>query len=116
MESDALSVVISLVSQGKYREAEDIIMHRLNENPGDVRARVLLARILYERGFAAFAVRELREALSEAPDNKYIKNLIERLSPGSTKNSIDTNPPEKQRQGEGLKTVAEVEFDLDDID
>ena len=90
---------------GKLDDALTIAMTGLSENPDAHRGRLVLARILYEKGYLPFAVREVEQLVREVPSNTAVRKLLETLAPDRVLGGpriTTTND-----------TVAESEFDLD---
>lgn len=96
----------SLKKEGKRVEALNVILRGLTASPTNNRGRLLLARMFYEDGYTPFAVRELIEIHKSIPQNKAIKQLLEKLSPGIV-NSLDI------KEGQ---VVGESEFDFAEIE
>ena len=102
----------SLLNQGKWSEALEVCLAGLSSNPSCHKGRLLLARVYFERNHLPFAVREVRELLDALPENKFIRRLLERLSPESAASSGHRTTGNTGEE----KTVAEAEFDIGEID
>lgn len=101
-----VEMALSFIKQGKLVEAQQRLFDGLSQDPFNPRARILLARVFFELKQLPFAIRELEHVYRELPDNKYVKNLIEKLAPekvSSTAAGIEN-------------TLAEVDFDIGDIE
>lgn len=100
-------VAEDLRKQGQAPQAFRVCFSGLSANPHCHLGRLVLARLFYEQGSLPFALRELKTLAEELPDNKYIAKLLGKLTPGEI--SQPTEQP-------GESTIAEAEFDFDDID
>jgi len=105
--SDNLRIV------GNLADALRICMAGLTASPDDVKGRLVLAQIFYDLGFLPFAIRELKELNRTLPDNESIKRLLSKIAPGEQKFRAADEP--NPAHGEEA-TVAEAEFDFDEID
>lgn len=100
---------LALIRQSKLLDAQQLLLKGLSEDPFNPRARILLAKVFFEMGFVPFSVRELEQVYHELPDNKYVKNLLEKLAPERV-GALDT-----VSQGT-VGTLAEADFDIGDIE
>lgn len=96
-----------LREQKQYQEAIFICLSGLSANPLCYKGRLLLARILHECNFFPFAIRELRDLMNDLPQNNTIKRLTEVMAQQSDSTVLNT---------EGEETLAETEFDVDDME
>ena len=69
------------VRESKFDEAIIDLIASLSIQPSNVRARLVLAKVFYNKGFHVFAVRELIEILKIAPEDRFVKRLIEKIAP-----------------------------------
>ena len=98
---------------GDYANAFERCFAGLSANPSNHQGRLLLARLFYEKGYIAFAVRELELLAKHLPDNNTVKRLLEKLAPGSSQQLGETT---KEKSGKADDTVAEAEFDFDTLE
>ena len=95
---------------GNLSEALRVCLAGLTASPDGVKGRLVLAQILYDGKYLPFALRELRELSRQLPQNESIKRLLAKLSPGES--NVD---PDQVSTDEG-ETMAEADFDFDDIE
>lgn len=99
-----------LRERGRALEAIDVCLAGLSANPQNYQARLLLARLLSERGYYAFASREVHELLAAFPESEPLRKLIGRLCPESKgETSVLLEPS-------GKETLAEAEIDFGDLE
>lgn len=114
--------------QQRHEEALVVLMRALSRAPDFDRARLVLARVMYESGMVSFAVRELEHLLRRHPEKQFLRSLVERISPGSVGARLDGGAPnsgaldptveQKARGPEGdgeEKTFAEAEIDVENL-
>lgn len=100
---------LALIHQRKFLDAEQLLLKGLSADPFNPRARILLAKVFFELGYVPFAVRELEQVYLELPDNKYVKNLLEKLAP----ERVTVGAPVAKGPSD---TLAEADFDIGDIE
>lgn len=131
-----------LRKDGKSKEALEVCLAGLTHNPGCHRGRLVLARVFYEAGYLPFTIREVEQLHREVPNSAAVRKLLEKLSPGSvrapssdsikkapsssTSTAIEGESDIKQAELAGATegpsgaaiddTVAEADFDFDDLD
>jgi len=98
---------------GNLSDALCVCMAGLSASTDDVKGRLVLAQIFYDLGFLPFAIRELKELNRTLPENESIKRLLAKVAPGEQKFAQADEP----NPGGGEEaTVAEADFDFDEID
>ena len=103
-----------LYSDGHSARAIEVCMAGLSANPLQHEARLYLARVCFERKLYPYAIREVEELQKELPKNQQIQKLLEKLRPGSSESSEDSDTSGESAATE--ETVAETDFDLDDFE
>ncbi len=116
-----VDVAESYRSNGEMREALDVCLKGLSANPSCHLGRLVLARVFYERGDLPFAAREVRELCSQLPEIESLRRLFKSLAPDGQHEvplsaQISSQPVPVKVEPSGNDTVAEAEFDLDEID
>ena len=64
-----LRLLETMLNNGKIDDATQLTDRLLKENPGDVMARIVRARLLAIKGNSAEAITTLREVIKDAPEN-----------------------------------------------
>jgi predicted Zn-dependent protease len=100
-----------LREQDRLLEAKEICFAGLSVNPGCNRGRLVLARIFWQQKQIPFCIRELEAIKQELPDNLAVAKLLARLSPAA-----DAAFCKSSGLGKEDGTIAEAEFDLDDVE
>lgn len=100
-----------LRKKGGHLEALKVCLDGLSLNPKDHKGRLALARIFYDLNHTPFAVREVQELCREFPKSEHLKKLLQKLSPGNI-----AEPPPVATPSDASNTVAESDFDFDDIE
>lgn len=95
----------NLRRSGKLEEALKVCLQGLSANPAHHKGRLVLARVFFEMGYLPFAIREIEELCEALPESKSLQRLRDKLSP---------QPAEAS--GGAEETVAEADFDLDELD
>lgn len=104
----------------KILEAIHISQIGLSHNPDCYEGRLLLAQAYYKSGAVPFAVREIEHLVAKLPENEHLEKLLAKLAPDrvsltkahSKKPGVD---PVKETKDHD-ETVAESEFNLDELD
>ena len=94
-----------------YANALQVCLAGLSVNPGFHHGRLVLARIFFDQSFIPFAVRELELLHTALPNNSGVQKLLDRLAPGSASESAA-----ETAETDAEDTVAETEFDFDEIE
>lgn len=98
-------VAEELRSGGDLSGALEIALSGIAANPSCHLGRLALARIFYDKGWTALAVREVRQLCQDLPEVQTLKRLLNALTPDS----------QSQEQLEEA-TVAEAEVDLEALE
>ena len=98
----------------RFLEAMGVCVAGLSSNPAFKRGRLVLARIFFDAGFLPFAVREVEELLHQSPENPALKRLLEVML--QDKPSEEAGDEEASAGPPADDIVAEVDFDIEDID
>jgi len=106
--------------EGNFSKAMEICLAGLSSAENNLKGKLVLARIYYQQGYLPFAVRELRELCELRPESQRLRRLLELLSPqthpGHPKEHQSTGAAQEATTEEEAKTLAEAEFDFDDLD
>lgn len=114
-----------LLETGHDDQAMMVCLAGLSSNPGEHRGRLLLARIFFLKSFIPFAISELRILNKALPENEPIRKLLQKLSLSAegevgsaapTEASRLTKDSSQEDQEAEEVTVAESDFDFDDLD
>ncbi|RMG44745.1 MAG: hypothetical protein D6719_01310 [Candidatus Dadabacteria bacterium] len=100
----------------RFLEAFDVCFAGLSANPSCDHGRLVLARTFYDCGYYWFAVRELKMLQEKHPFNKSIKRLLKYLTGSEVVNESSPEASPSQSAAESEDTVAEAEFDFEDLD
>ena len=116
----------SLRQQGTRLAALSVCLAGLSANPTCHRGRLVLARVFFDLGYHAFAVRELEELSIALPKVESITKLLNKFDPGRDGRRLGDKAPYPQSDDVGRagcpqpaateETVAETEFDLAEIE
>lgn len=109
-----LNYARQLVLDKQLTDAVTTLISGLSHNPSYHEARLLLAKVHYELGQMPFALRELNELRVQIPESEAIKRLIQKIDPKGE--PAGQSKPEAQAEAASAETVAEAEFDLDDLE
>ncbi len=101
---------------GKLHEAIEICLKGLSANPSCHLGRLVLARVFYERGELPFAAREVRELCATLPEIDSLRRLLKSLTPDAAQALESQAEGRKTIEKAPDSTVAEADFDLDEID
>ncbi|NBW39813.1 hypothetical protein EBR25_02300 [bacterium] len=105
--------------KGSIGEAFELVVQYLGDNPIQPRARLLLAELFYRGGCPEIAVEEVRKLRARFPNRESLGRLLEALDPLSPSNTSDKPIPGSAEPhstvAEG-SVIAQVEFELDDIE
>ena len=95
-----------LIRDGRFTEALPVLLAGLSHNESSDVGRLLLAETFYHLNYLPFAAREVSELSTRVPQSESLRKLLALISPQATEKA------EKEEEG----TVAETEFDFEDID
>ncbi len=119
---------------GDYREKGELLkavvicLRGLSANPSYHQGRLLLARLYFELECLPFALKELELLHQDMPHIDSIGRLLERLSPGASnvadepssdstyEQEAPKDTPERSRPAQQEETLAETDFDFDELD
>jgi len=108
-----------LRKKGDLSAALEVCLSGLSINEDYPRGKLVLARIFYLKGYLPFAIRELKEIAQIRPDSQRIKRLLDLLAPHEAQavsTSEVTNSPDSTNKELAAETLAEADFDFDDLD
>lgn len=101
--------------RGRFFEAMEVCLNGLSLNPQCHLGRLSLARIMVEKGWLPFASDQVTKLCSAFPESHSLKKLLASLSPDpALESSLTVQNHSVSKQND--ETVAEVEFDFDEID
>lgn len=100
---------------GELTAAQQVCFCGLNANPDCHLGRLALAQIFYQQGHIAFAVREIKDLLKRCPELVSLQKLLHTLEPDADLAQLQPNIS-SQGSPDNEATVAEVEFEFDDLD
>jgi predicted Zn-dependent protease len=103
----------ALRKQEQLAEALDVCLLGLSANPECHKGRLVLSQLFYQKGYYPFAIRELEQLHRALPENRSVRKLLEKLSPGSVGES---GSAAAARDGSEQDTIAEADFDFDMLD
>ena len=117
LKNDAGNPIFVDVAEAYRRESNldaaiEVCLKGLSANPSCHLGRLVLARVFFERGELPFAAREVRELCSALPEIESLKRLMKSLSPDAQ----ESVPKPQVEAATTQNTVAEADFDLDEID
>ncbi len=103
----------ALVAEGDVLLALDVCFTGLQNNPICHQGRLVLARIMFERGWLAFAAREIKILKGYFPQSKSLDSLLARLDPEShSEHTADSGVASATSE----EVLAESDFEFDDLD
>lgn len=117
-ESEFLNAAIAEKEEGRIGTAFESLLQVLRFNPTDPKARLLLAELFYRGGSHELAVEEVRKLRERIPESESLARLLQALDPLSQQGEKPDgeSAAEQNQRTEEKGVVAEVEFDLDDIE
>jgi len=100
----------SLRESGDYDAAVLVCLRGLSVNYNFQRGRLVLSRVFYEMNCIPFAIEQVKILVSSLPENKVLRRLLKKLTGGQGNVDVDSKPASAD------DTVAEADFDFDEID
>ncbi len=101
-----------LRKENKLDEALQVCFRGLNSNPSCHAGRLLLARVFYQQGHLAFAIREISELVRSSKEISSLRKLLYALSPELGQLVAQ----EASVEGPKEDTIAEAEFEFEALD
>jgi hypothetical protein len=117
-DSKLLNAALAEKERGNLGASFELLLQFLRLNPMDPRGRLLLAELFYRGGSPELAVEEVSKLSRRIPQSESLSRLHEALDPLSQRGEqLSRDDSVDHDQGPEEKgVVAEVEFDLDDIE
>ncbi len=107
-----------LRSDGRLEDAAIVCLRGVSANPDEYRGRLLLANIFYQLECIPFALRELHLLQAHFPESTSLAKLLQKLDPssGAAAEAMSSKEVKDSKMGSEERTVAETEFDFDDLE
>ncbi|MGA1191712.1 MAG: hypothetical protein ACO3XO_05470 [Bdellovibrionota bacterium] len=117
-ESELLNAAVAEKDGGRIGTAFEFLLQFLRCNPMDPRGRLLLAELFYRGGSPELAVEEVTKLTKRIPESESLSRLLKALDPLSKDGErlLREDSTEQSRELGEKEVLAEVEFDLDDIE
>ena len=109
-----------LIEAGRSKEALIVCLSGLSISEEGSVGRLMLARVYYELGYYPFAIKELAEISHKFPENKQLRDLLDKLQ-GKSKVATANATLKDAQKDESLvradsETVAQAELSWEQIE